>query len=80
MGRHAIAGPTPLTVFDANTPGSGRSKCVHAAGIIATGEELPPKTWPKQDEEVRKTITAVAIEGLLDEARKKGAEAQSASH
>lgn len=64
LGRPAIKGPCPLFHIDANTAGSGKSLACDAAGIIATGQRLPRKTWPGDDDEMRKTITAVAIESL----------------
>ncbi len=64
MGRHAINGPTPLIAFDANTPGTGKSLLVDVAGMIAYGTDLARKSWPGDNDEVRKTITAVALESL----------------
>jgi hypothetical protein len=63
LARPAIRGPAPLFLFDASTRGTGKSLAADAAGIIATGDKLPRKSWTL-DDETRKTITAVALEGL----------------
>ena len=68
--RPAIDGPCPLFGFDANIRASGKTLLADVSGIIAGGSEMARKTWPRSDDEVRKTITAVALEGwpaiLLD--------------
>ena len=64
VGRAAIRGPCPLFVIDANTPGSGKSLLSDAAGFIAYGHDLARKQWPGDDNEVRKTITAMAMESV----------------
>jgi hypothetical protein len=68
--RHAIAGPGPLFVFDANTRGVGKSLAADAVGTIASGLELPRTTWASDPAETRKMITSVLLAGepivLLD--------------
>lgn len=68
--RSAIAGPTPLFAFDANVRGAGKTWLADLAAIIAIGPALARVAWPGCDEEVRKLITSVALEGwssvLLD--------------
>lgn len=68
--RPAINGPCPLFVFDANVRGAGKSMLADVAGIIAIGSPMARTTFSSSEPEVRKTITAVAIEGwpamLLD--------------
>lgn len=64
LARAAVRGPAPLFHIDANAPGSGKSLAADAASIIATGKRLPRKTWSSKDDEIRKTITAVALEAL----------------
>jgi len=63
LARPAIDGPCPLFVFDANTRGAGKSLLADVAGIVAQGNAMARKTWPRGDDEVRKTITAIALEG-----------------
>ncbi len=65
IGRPAIDGPCPLFGIDANTRGSGKSLLADVAAIIATGHVMPRKTWPRDDDETRKTITAVALEAII---------------
>ncbi|MHB8973590.1 MAG: primase-helicase zinc-binding domain-containing protein [Pirellulaceae bacterium] len=65
VGRSAISGPCPMFAIDANCPGTGKSMLSDVAGLIAYGERLPRKSWPGDDDnEVRKTITSVALESL----------------
>jgi hypothetical protein len=62
IGRRLINGPTPLFLFSANVRGSGKSLAADVAGIIATGRDLARKTWSDDDDEIRKVITALALE------------------
>ncbi|MCY2991315.1 MAG: hypothetical protein NTY19_26090 [Planctomycetota bacterium] len=64
IGRSAVAGCCPAFVLDANTRGAGKSLAVDAASLIVYGNPLARKTWTADDNEIRKTITAVAIEGI----------------
>ncbi|MHB8971527.1 MAG: primase-helicase zinc-binding domain-containing protein [Pirellulaceae bacterium] len=65
VGRTAIRGPCPMFVIDANCPGTGKSLLADIAGMIVYGDRMPRKPWPGDDDnEVRKTITSVALEGL----------------
>ncbi|MGA2061055.1 MAG: hypothetical protein ABSG67_11285, partial [Thermoguttaceae bacterium] len=70
FSRYAIDGPAPLFFIDANVRGCGKSLLTDATGIVATGRPMPRMTVPREDEELRKRITAVAIAGeqiiLLD--------------
>jgi hypothetical protein len=70
FSRYAIDGPAPLFFIDANVRGCGKSLLADATGIVSTGRPMPRMTVPRDDEEVRKRITAVAIAGeqiiLLD--------------
>jgi hypothetical protein len=65
IGRPAITGCCPLFAISATTRGSGKSLLADAASIIAYGRRAARKAYPAGDDsEMRKTITAVAIEGL----------------
>lgn len=70
LARHAFEGPAPMFLFDANTRGSGKTLLSDINGEIAMGRSLPRMTCPRDDEESRKRITALAIAGdpmiLLD--------------
>jgi hypothetical protein len=63
LARFAIDGPTPLTVFDATTPGSGKTLLAELVSRISTGRSMPRTAYPDDDEEMRKRITSIALEG-----------------
>jgi hypothetical protein len=60
MGRFAFSGPTPLFLLDANVPGSGKGMLILALFRIATGRGIPNTSWTRNDEEMRKRVTALA--------------------
>lgn len=61
--RHLFRGPTPLHVFDASAPGSGKTLLTNIVGIIATGEVGGERALPSAEDEVRKAIVAELLEG-----------------
>jgi hypothetical protein len=63
--RFAIRGPCPLFEFDANCPGTGKSKLTDVTARIATGRDMSRTTFPDNDEEMRKRVTSIAIAGDL---------------
>jgi hypothetical protein len=63
--RDAFEGPAPLFLFDSNTRGSGKSKLVDLASVIVTGREIARMPAEDREEEWRKRITSVAMEGAL---------------
>jgi hypothetical protein len=65
LARFSIAGPCPLFMFDANTPGTGKSLLTDVIAILCTGRIMPRTTYPDSDEEMRKRITAIALAGDL---------------
>lgn len=73
VGRAAITGPVPLFAIDANTPGSGKSRLADLALVISHGIVAPRSPFSNVDEEVRKQITSVLLEGspaaLIDNVR-----------
>jgi len=64
IGRLAYSGPTPTTLTDANVRGCGKSMLVDVAAIIATGRESARTTAPSENEEARKLITSICLEGI----------------
>lgn len=70
IARQAFDGPTPLTVIDATTPGTGKTLLADAAAMIATGRVAARTPWSDEDEEMRKRIMSIAMAGdpvvLLD--------------
>ena len=75
VARHTIYGPTPLFAVLAPTPGSGKGLLVHAAVLLATGRYPCLMAAEHDNEELRKVITTVAMEGqsavLFDNAEGK---------
>jgi len=73
--RELIQGPTPLHLFTAPTPGSGKGLLVEVTSLIATGRPALPVSPPRDDEEMRKRITAQLRRGtpiiVLDNLTKK---------
>ncbi len=61
--RAAVDGCVPAFLFDATTPGSGKTLLANLAGIIATGRSLPAVPPTGDDEEWRKRITVACLEG-----------------
>ncbi len=70
LARYAYSGPTPLFLLDANVRGCGKSLSIDATSLITTGQDIARMTLPRDDDELRKRITALAAEGnpliLLD--------------
>ncbi len=63
MSRYAYSGPSPAFLNDANIRGCGKSLLTDATSIIATGREMARMTLPRDDDELRKRITAMAMVG-----------------
>jgi hypothetical protein len=64
IGRSCIDGCVPLFAITANIRGAGKSLLVDAATLIAYGRQASRKAFTGDDEEMRKTITAIAIGAL----------------
>ncbi|MFH0778373.1 MAG: hypothetical protein V2A71_07045 [Candidatus Eisenbacteria bacterium] len=73
VGRTAVEGPTPVFLFDGSTMGVGKGKLCKIIGIITLGKEPGLMTLTDNQEEQRKTITALALGGarlvVLDEVK-----------
>ncbi len=63
-GRSMYAGDTPLFLIDANTRGAGKGLLADCAAMIATGRTLSRSPLPGDDDEMRKTISSIAIAGM----------------
>ena len=63
LARYAYAGPSPLFLHDANVRGCGKSLLTDIMAIITTGREMARMTLPRDDDELRKRITALAMAG-----------------
>lgn len=70
LARFGIAGPCPLFLIDANTPGTGKSKLTDIIAVVGAGREMPRTSYPEAEDEMRKRITSIALAGdrmmLLD--------------
>ena len=56
--RRSIAGPVPLTVYEAPSPGTGKSLLMQITARVAAGRHCPPAALASQEEERRKAIVA----------------------
>ncbi len=63
LARFAFSGPAPLFLVDANIRGSGKSLLCDVVALIVTGREMSRMSNPKDDDEARKRITALALAG-----------------
>lgn len=63
LARFAIDGPCPLFLIDAPASGSGKSLLADVISVIRSGREMTRKDYPDCNEEIRKTITAIALAG-----------------
>jgi hypothetical protein len=63
FARLAFDGPAPLFLVDANVAGTGKGLLVDTIAIIVTGKRMPRTVAPREDEEMRKRITAIAMAG-----------------
>lgn len=70
LARFAFNGPTPLFMVDANTRGSGKTLISETGSQIVTGSDFARLAPCRDDDEMRKRITAIAMRGdpliLLD--------------
>lgn len=70
VGRTAIDGPTPLFALRASAPGIGKGFLATAISLIGTGRSPALLTVSTEDEEVRKRLLTIGMEGtrcvLLD--------------
>lgn len=63
LARPAIDGPCPLFAVDATTRGTGKSRLVDAAVRLVTGSDAARTSMPEDDDEMRKRITSLMLEG-----------------
>lgn len=69
--RPTIGGCTPMILFNAPTPGTGKGLLADVVGVIATGRAIASHAVPEREEEIEKRITSLLAGGstivLLDE-------------
>lgn len=63
LARFAFDGPSPLFLFNANIRGSGKGLLADLGARTITGREHGRFPYSNDWEEMRKTITAIAIQG-----------------
>jgi uncharacterized protein DUF3854 len=61
--REMIDGPTPLHGIDAPVAGTGKGLLADLASRVATGQPISVMSDAKDDEELRKRITSLLLEG-----------------
>ncbi|HVY61329.1 MAG TPA: hypothetical protein VHF22_06730, partial [Planctomycetota bacterium] len=61
--RRAIGGATPLHEIEAPVPGTGKSLLADLVSRVSTGSGLAATTMPRDEDELRKKITAVLVAG-----------------
>jgi putative DNA primase/helicase len=61
--RHLIDGPVPGFVFTAPTPGTGKTKLVEVIGCLLEGVPPPLAELPSDNEELRKLVTSMMLDG-----------------
>lgn len=61
--RSAVDGSAPLAVVDATAPGTGKSLLTDMAAVIATGRPAAFISWPGDEDEARKMLTAAFAGG-----------------
>jgi putative DNA primase/helicase len=63
IARPGIDGAVPAFLFDASTPGSGKSLCADVVAMIATGRGASKKGYSTKDDENEKVLGAYALRG-----------------
>ncbi len=61
FARYAFHGPAPLFLIDANVRGCGKTLLADAVGMIFSSRGIARMTAPRDDDEFRKRITALAV-------------------
>jgi putative DNA primase/helicase len=61
--RQLIGGPTPLYLVHAPTAGTGKGMLVRACAAVSYGRQVPARSLPASEEEMRKTLTAIFLAG-----------------
>lgn len=73
--QYAYNGPSPLLLIDKNSPGIGASKLCDVISIVHTGFPMDRSSFPEDEAELQKTISAYVLEGerwcMLDNLRGK---------
>jgi hypothetical protein len=65
FARTAIDGCVPMAALDAATPGTGKGMLSDVLSILATGRDASKTPLPSDDDEMRKRITSLLVEGEM---------------
>lgn len=63
VARRLIAGPIPITVFEAPSPGTGKSLLMELLSEVASGSTVIPGRLSRNDEERRKALVGALYAG-----------------
>jgi hypothetical protein len=63
LARFAFHGPAPLFFAEANVRATGKGLLVHCIARIITGEDFTVATYTRDEDELRKRITSLALAG-----------------
>ncbi len=73
LARYAFKGPSPLNLIDANVRGAGKSLLADVCHLIVTGRPAPRMAYLRDEAELRKAITTIALKArqlvLIDNVR-----------
>ena len=61
--RNMISDVTPLHLFEAPTPGSGKGLLASLLSIVASGDEAVVQVFPYQEDELRKRLSSELLKG-----------------
>jgi hypothetical protein len=64
VGRSCVTGCCPLFAVSANVRGAGKTILLNTAHIIARGSKIAARAYEHDDREMKKAITAIAIEAI----------------
>jgi len=63
LARFAFRGAAPLFLVDANVPAAGKGLLVDVSSHILIGDQFARATYTNDDDEMRKRITSLVLEG-----------------
>ena len=63
LARAAFDGPSPLHLIDANVRGTGKSLLADVGSTLLTGRPAARMSYTGDEDELRKAITGIALEG-----------------
>jgi hypothetical protein len=64
IGRSAIEGPVPMFGVRSPTPGTGKGLLVRTITLMSTGREPALTTLSRREEEFRKRLLSIALQGV----------------